>query len=514
MWNSSRRIALLSIGMVTSLAGALAFAWLTDRLPIRLSGVETGQLAEASPESEQLDWSQFEQPGNGLAPATDMASSSAAPPVFLEQSEPESWSAESVSDPQQDPVADQDQFAAEPVFATVPERQTAQAGMPADEAIRELFLPSRFPDSQEEQEPAPQQRVSGSSGRAQRFNLETQPHQIVQQAAYADDQPDGVTVLNNAASRRSVPPQFESERPSSLSQARLFPSEVEVVNPPVRGTDSESRIQLVQATVEQPGATSVDNTRPSGQEPPSRVARAEPTPQPQEEVKVPALNLQRIEEQYASGDIINAHRDLSQIYWLDPAKRPQIMEYLNRSAEIIYFTSTRQFMEPHVVQPGELMQSIAPKYQLSWQYLSMLNRTDPKRLRAGQKLKVVKGPFSVFIDLSDFELTVHHHGFFVRRYQVCTGKNNSTPTGRFKVLDKIPAPQYTDPEGRVIPGGDPANPLGTHWIDLGDSYGIHGTIEPETIGKAESRGCVRLRNEEVEEVYNFLVKGSEVVIHP
>ena len=66
----------------------------------------------------------------------------------------------------------------------------------------------------------------------------------------------------------------------------------------------------------------------------------------------------------------------------------------------------------------------------------------------------------------------------------------------------------------MIEGGHPTNPLGTHWIDLGDSYGIHGTIEPNSIGKAESAGCVRMRNEEVVEVYNFLVKGSEVVIRP
>jgi len=500
--------------MVTALTGALAFAWLTDRLPIRLSGVETGQLAEVPPDTDHLDWSQFEQPGTGLDQAASVASFSTASPVFLEQSEPESWSAEPVTESQNEPSSDRDQFAAEPVFAVIPERQVSPTSASADEAIRDLFLPSRFPDPSEELEPAPQQRAAGSTGRSARLNLETQPHQIVQQAAYVDDQSDDVAVLNDAAPRRNALPKFESDRPSSLSQARLFPSEVEVVNPPVRGVDPESRIQLVQGTVEPPNSTQVQNTGPSGLEPASRVARAEPPAQPREGVKVPALDLQRIEEQYASGDIINAHRDLSQIYWHDPEKRPLIMEYLNRSAEIIYFTSTRQFMEPHVVQSGELMQSIAPKYQLSWQYLSMLNRTDPKRLRAGQKLKVVKGPFSVFIDLSDFELTVHHHGFFVRRYQVCTGKNNSTPTGRFKVLDKIPSPQYTDPDGRVIAGGDPMNPLGTHWIDLGDSYGIHGTIEPATIGKAESRGCVRLRNEEVQEVYNFLIKGSEVVIHP
>jgi len=67
------------------------------------------------------------------------------------------------------------------------------------------------------------------------------------------------------------------------------------------------------------------------------------------------------------------------------------------------------------------------------------------------------------------------------------------------------------PEG-IIPHNDPKNPLGERWIDLGDSYGIHGTIEPDSIGTAASRGCIRLRDADIIEVYNFLVNGSLVEI--
>jgi lipoprotein-anchoring transpeptidase ErfK/SrfK len=72
-------------------------------------------------------------------------------------------------------------------------------------------------------------------------------------------------------------------------------------------------------------------------------------------------------------------------------------------------------------------------------------------------------------------------------------------------------PTYYGPEG-VIAHDDPKNPLGERWIDIGDSYGIHGTIDPESIGKNESRGCIRMLNSHVEEVYDFLVIGSEVKI--
>ena len=133
-------------------------------------------------------------------------------------------------------------------------------------------------------------------------------------------------------------------------------------------------------------------------------------------------------------------------------------------------------------------------------------------LQLGQKLKVVKGPFAAIVDLQDFTLTVHLQGYYVKRYDVGIGKDGSSPLGKFSVQNKVENPQYTGPDGRVISGDDPKNPLGERWIDLGDSYGIHGTIDPDSIGKAASRGCIRLRDKDIVEVYDFLVRGSEVVI--
>ena len=66
---------------------------------------------------------------------------------------------------------------------------------------------------------------------------------------------------------------------------------------------------------------------------------------------------------------------------------------------------------------------------------------------------------------------------------------------------------------RVIPSAVPENPLGRYWIDLGEGYGIHGTNRPNSIGRAESRGCLRLHNANIERLYGMLVTGCEVVIH-
>ena len=64
----------------------------------------------------------------------------------------------------------------------------------------------------------------------------------------------------------------------------------------------------------------------------------------------------------------------------------------------------------------------------------------------------------------------------------------------------------------TIPGGDPRNELGSRWIGFKPSYGVHGTIFPESIGKAESHGCVRMNNKDVEELYGLVVVGTPVKI--
>ena len=226
----------------------------------------------------------------------------------------------------------------------------------------------------------------------------------------------------------------------------------------------------------------------------------------------PQEQLASAEEKIAAGETMAAHRILSKLYWNHKDFRPRIQELIDGTAKTIFFQSQPHFVEPYVIQSGERMEVIAKKYQLSWEYLSKLNRTEPRRIQVGQKLKVVKGPFAAVVELRDFALTIHLQGYYVKRYPVCIGKDGSSPVGKFTVLNKVENPPYTGPDGKVIPADDPSNPLGERWIDLGDSYGIHGTIDPDSIGKAESRGCIRLADREVIEVYNFLVKGSEVVI--
>ena len=55
--------------------------------------------------------------------------------------------------------------------------------------------------------------------------------------------------------------------------------------------------------------------------------------------------------------------------------------------------------------------------------------------------------------------------------------------------------------------------LGTHRLNLGDGYALHGTDKPETIGRSVSHGCVRLRNEDIAKLYDIVPIGTPVYIY-
>jgi LysM repeat protein len=227
--------------------------------------------------------------------------------------------------------------------------------------------------------------------------------------------------------------------------------------------------------------------------------------------KYPLMSSDQIQALINDGDFVEAQKELSQWYWQKPSSREEILPNLHKMSRALYFSPQPQYYEPYVVKSGDQLRVIGQKFKLSWEYLAKLNRVDAKKIRAGQKLKVVPGPFSVIVFLDRFELVVHLDGSFVKSYRVGVGKDGTTPIGTFPVKNKMVNPTYTGPDG-VISADDPKNPLGERWIDIGDSFGIHGTIEPDSIGKKESRGCVRMLNSDVEEVYDFLVVGSEVKI--
>ncbi len=119
----------------------------------------------------------------------------------------------------------------------------------------------------------------------------------------------------------------------------------------------------------------------------------------------------------------------------------------------------------------------------------------------------------IVVSIPDRKLAVIEDGRVLRVFDVAVGAPASpSPVGIFTVVNRIDRPTYYAP-GKVIPPG-PANPLGTRWLGLDRAgYGIHGTDRPDSIGRAKSHGCIRLRNRDVEALFPLVHTGDTVELH-
>lgn len=166
------------------------------------------------------------------------------------------------------------------------------------------------------------------------------------------------------------------------------------------------------------------------------------------------------------------------------------------------------------VKPGDTLSRVAKEFNTTVELITKINMLKSAMIRPGMKLKIWTGKFSVLVDKSQNILILKCDGQIFKTYVIATGKNNSTPLGIFKIKDKIINPLWFKPGApEPIPAGNPENILGTRWMgfDL-PSYGIHGTTEPQTIGQQVTNGCVRMKNEDAEELYSLLPIDSEVTI--
>lgn len=170
----------------------------------------------------------------------------------------------------------------------------------------------------------------------------------------------------------------------------------------------------------------------------------------------------------------------------------------------------------HVVQSGDYLGKLAATYNTPVALIAKANNIKGATIRVGETLRLLDGNTHVFaltVSKSRNDLVVTLDGKFFKRYRVSTGADGTTPVGTFKITDKIEHPPWHKPGGKAIPYGDPENLLGTHWLALDQpGYGIHGTWEPDSIGKPVSAGCVRMLNSDVEELYTILPKGTVVTI--
>jgi lipoprotein-anchoring transpeptidase ErfK/SrfK len=190
---------------------------------------------------------------------------------------------------------------------------------------------------------------------------------------------------------------------------------------------------------------------------------------------------------------------------------------LEKKAELktLNFTGPRELLaEKFHIDPG-LLTRLNPKASLETAGTKIMV---PNVAKKPSEAKVAK----VVVDKSQRTVrALGGDGKLISFYPASVGsEERPAPSGTLPIRSVVENPTYnytpklhfkgvkTQKPFTVAAG--PNNPVGNTWIDLGDGYGIHGTPEPQKIGKTESHGCVRLTNWDAQALGKMVHKGIKV----
>ncbi|UQZ48880.1 L,D-transpeptidase family protein [Bacillus sp. PK3-037] len=163
-------------------------------------------------------------------------------------------------------------------------------------------------------------------------------------------------------------------------------------------------------------------------------------------------------------------------------------------------------MLTYQIKQGDTHTSIAADFRTSTAALIQANPSLQSGVIAGQRI-VIPGlpdpntiPYHIAVSIGAKTLTLYQNQQVIKTYPIAVGKIlTQTPTGEFYIINR-----------QRNPGG----PFGAYWLSLSrQHYGIHGTNNPASIGKAVSKGCIRMHNKDVLELASIVPNGTRVMIN-
>ncbi len=377
-------------------------------------------------------------------------------------------------------------------------------------------------------------------------------------AAQPVTEPPATTGLNPGTPEPAKPdlakaPPAQEPPISLLSQGTSKPPSTSAVGTPAGGGGREPVAGAAGSDNGKPDAGKPDGTRP----PPTDLTRtgnplapadttpsaappagpASPLPAAASSAGVRAM-IDEGDRKLSAGDPIAARTLFSRALAdsrTTTADRSALREKLGRINDDLIFSNRyvkgEPFTEEYVVQSGDNPTKIFRKRDLATEprLIEKTNKLDATKLRVGQKVKLIRGPFHAVVHKADFRLDLYAgspddqaNWTFIKSFTVGLGESNSTPVGSFvvKSSSKLINPPWTNPKtGEKFLADDPKNPIGERWIGIegvGDArqytgFGIHGTVDPDSIGKMKSMGCIRMNSADVETVYDLLTEKVSVV---
>jgi len=277
---------------------------------------------------------------------------------------------------------------------------------------------------------------------------------------------------------------------------------------------------------------------------PASQPATEPTTAPADAPAEIVAAFQRGMELYQAGKLLEARDALSEVFFtykLSAKQQEQALAALTDIAEKTLLSGKVYEGDPyafsHTITKGDTLTKIVAREQcgVTPTIIEKINNVSATTLRVGQSIKLLRGPAFAVVDKDTFVMDLYFQRAgqpktFVRQVRVSLGRDGGTPIGSWIVKSKAPRAMWTPPpsmpNSKPVAWGQAGYPLGKegYWISLAGTdentrtrtgYGLHGTDEPDSIGKAASHGCVRLNDEDIELVYSLMAERiSTVVIKP
>lgn len=205
----------------------------------------------------------------------------------------------------------------------------------------------------------------------------------------------------------------------------------------------------------------------------------------------------QVEKLLAEDKLVEAHLELTQLYGqpdLSPQEDEQVTEMLGKLAGSIIYdaTSEHNIWPAYTVQPGDSLEKIASHNGVTPALLMKINGlTDPRAIKPGDGLKVVKGPFNAIVNLPRSEITLVLADRYAGRVPIHLGREFTPPDVRdpLSIVDKDP---------------------GDLWIGLGGKLGIHKQNSVTKSGAV--RDSIAVAAEDAQDLYDILSMGSKVQV--
>ncbi len=200
---------------------------------------------------------------------------------------------------------------------------------------------------------------------------------------------------------------------------------------------------------------------------------------------------------------------------LSPAETQEVDLLLSQLAGSVIYSTEHRLEPPYMVQAGEGLQEIAQRFNVPWQLLAKINGlSSPDGLQPGQQLKVVRGPFSALVDLSQRRLTLMLDRRYAGQFAIEVDPTTSVEEGHWSVNQKLITPGNV---GQM--GSAPTTPTDQKSIMMTNTSGGASQIailrgaNGSAPGSTDPAGrVIRLKIQDVGDVYEILSLGSQVVI--